>query len=272
MITESDRTIINSWLNGKSKNTAKSYMRTMENMFAHIGKTLVTITLADLQDWQASLTGADNTLKAQVNTVKSLFTFLYDMELTQRNVGVRLIAPEGRGRNDSHILTEADIEKIIGATTKPRDKALIRILYATGGRIGEVCSMKWCDVEQTTTGGQVQLFGKGSKDRIVRFSPTIWNEFKSLRHGAGDNAPVFLSQKGGHLDPSQAWRIVRAAAVRAGISGNVSPHWFRHCHASHALAQGATLAAVRDTLGHSHVGITDMYVHAKTGDSSAYYL
>lgn len=191
MITQTDRTIIESWLNGKSKNTAKSYTRTIENMMAHIGKPLATITLADLRDWQSSLTGADNTLKAQANTVKSLFTFLYNTEVTRRNVALRLVAPEGSGRNDSHILTESDIDKIIAAITKPRDKALIRILYATGGRIGEVCNMKWCDVEQTTTGGQVQLFGKGSKDRIVRFSPAIWNEFKSLRNGAGPNDPVF---------------------------------------------------------------------------------
>lgn len=60
----------------------------------------------------------------------------------------------------------------------------------------------------------------------------------SLRESAGFNNPVFQSRKKGHLHPSQVMRIVRAAAQRAGIDANVSPHWLRHAHASHSLDRG----------------------------------
>jgi integrase/recombinase XerD len=93
----------------------------------------------------------------------------------------------------------------------------------------------------------------------------------NLKHSKIDD-PVFRSKRGNHLDPVQAWRIVRAAAKRASIEGNVSPHWFRHSHASHALERGATVALVRDTLGHSSLAVTSMYVHAKPDDSSALHL
>jgi len=264
--------IIQAWLEGKSENTAQVYTRTIEHMLAHVGKPLMDIALPDLRNWQASLTGADNTRKTKVNIVRSLFTFIYDLELAPRNVASKLRPPLGRGRIDEHILTEDDISRIISVIHKTRDKALVRILYATGGRIGEICAMTWGDVEKTKDGGQVYLNGKGNKDRVVKFSANIWAEFSNLRNDATNESPVFLSQKGGHLDPSQAWRIIRAAAVNAGIKGDVSPHWFRHSHASHALENGATLAAVRDTLGHSNVGVTDLYIHARTGDSSSYYL
>ncbi len=76
----------------------------------------------------------------------------------------------------------------------------------------------------------------------------------------------------GTLDPSAAWRIVRKAAARAEVDGNVSPHWLRHAHASHALERGAPVALLRDTLGHASVSTTNGYLHARPNDSSARYL
>jgi hypothetical protein len=94
----------------------------------------------------------------------------------------------------------------------------------------------------------------------------------AFRGDAGDNDPIFRSQRGGHLDESQVWHIVRDAAVRAGIRGNVSPHWLRHCHASHSLERGADVNLVSQTLGHSSIAVTGRYLHARPSDSSARYL
>jgi integrase/recombinase XerD len=77
---------------------------------------------------------------------------------------------------------------------------------------------------------------------------------------------------GGAMVASRVWQIVREAAQRAGIVGNVSPHWFRHSHASHALERGASVALVRDTLGHSSLQVTSRYTHAKPDQSSALHL
>ncbi|MDQ3605818.1 MAG: site-specific integrase, partial [Gemmatimonadota bacterium] len=52
----------------------------------------------------------------------------------------------------------------------------------------------------------------------------------------------------------------------------VSPHWFRHAHASHALDRGAPAHLVRDTLGHGSLLTTNAYVHARPDESSAHYL
>lgn len=67
----------------------------------------------------------------------------------------------------------------------------------------------------------------------------------------------------------QEWNIVRQAADRAGIEKNVSPHWLRHAHASHALDRGAPVHLVKDTLGHASLATTSRYAHANPGDSSA---
>ncbi len=66
--------------------------------------------------------------------------------------------------------------------------------------------------------------------------------------------------------------IVREAAHRVGIEGNVSPHWLRHSHASHSLERGAPIHLVQKTLGHSSIATTGRYLHANPADSSALYL
>jgi Phage integrase family len=87
--------------------------------------------------------------------------------------------------------------------------------------------------------GQITVYGKGAKTRAVLLSAATWRELVGRCGDAGDEALVFRSRKGGPLDPAQVWRIVRAAAQRAGIAAGVSPHGLRHAHASHALDRGA---------------------------------
>lgn len=125
---------------------------------------------------------------------------------------------------------------------------------------------------QRDEGGQVTVHGKGGKTRHILLPPPIWRELIALRGDAGAAAPLFRSQRGGHLHPSQVLRIVKAAARRAGLSGAQSPHWLRHAHASHALDRGAPIHLVQATLGHASVATTGRYTHARPTDSSARYL
>ena len=59
---------------------------------------------------------------------------------------------------------------------------------------------------------------------------------------------------------------------RAGIERGISPHWFRHAHASHALDGGAPVQSVKETLGHASLATTSIYVHARNGGDSGLWL
>lgn len=124
--------------------------------------------------------------------------------------------------------------------------------------------------------GQVTVFGKGGKTRTVLLAAPIWVEVLRLRGDAGLDEPVFRSRKsdvkGSGLDRSQVYRIVASAAKRAGIEGQVSPHWLRHAHASHSLDRGAPIHLVQTTLGHASVATTSRYLHARPNESSSLYL
>jgi integrase/recombinase XerD len=133
------------------------------------------------------------------------------------------------------------------------------------------CGLRWRDVQARTGGAvQVTVYGKGDATRVVLLPAALAVELEALRDAAGRDVPVFAGRTGA-LTSGQAYRIVKAAGVRAGVPG-LSPHWLRHAHASHALDGGATIHVVRDTLGHASLATTSRYLHARPGDSSALYL
>jgi integrase/recombinase XerD len=130
--------------------------------------------------------------------------------------------------------------------TNVRNAAPLRLTYGAGLRIAEVCALAWRDLAaRDDAGGQITVFGKGGKTRVVLLPVSVWRALTRLRGEAGPDEPVFRSAKGGHLDPSAAHRVVKRAAARAGLPAAVSAHWLRHAHASHALDRGAPITWCR---------------------------
>lgn len=269
----SDAQMIALWLHGKPATTVRTYMDAINRLSGFIAKPLNAITLQDLQFFADSLAGlSDNSRKRIIASIKSLFTFGNKLGYIRFNVAAALKSPKVKDELAARILTEDEVLTMIHKTDKKRDNVLLRLLYASAGRISEVSGLTWADVQPNSDSGQVTLFGKGGKTRAVKLSVATWKALQGLRNGAANDAPVFLSQKGGKLDETMIHRIVKAAAARAGIQGNVSAHWLRHSHASHALDRGANIALVRDTLGHSSLAVTSRYTHAKPNESSALHL
>lgn len=268
-----DDALVEMWVNRKSsQSTQKQYRQTWAQFSQVVEVPLQACTLATLQSWAVSLTGSENTRKVRVACIKSLFTFAHKTGYIRMNPAVMLDSVKVKDELAARILSEDEVMSMIHKTDKERDKALIRLLYASAARISEICGLTWKDVSSNGDSGQVTLFGKGGKTRTVKLSKATYKALLSLRQDASQDAPIFVSQKGGPLDETQVHRIVKAAAVRAGIAGNVSAHWLRHSHASHALDRGANIALVRDTLGHSSLAITSRYTHAKPNESSALHL
>lgn len=267
----SDDQLVALWLHGRPAKTQKAYLAAAGRMRAIVGKPLAGITLGDLQGFADALADLSPSSQKQIiASIKSLLTFGHKVGYLAYNVGAALRLPKTKDKLAERILTEAEVIALIYAAKAPRDALLLRVLYVTAARVGELCDLTWADVQPNGDTGQVTLYGKGNKTRAVKLSAATWQALAPLRAEPG--APVFVSRKGGKLDPSQVHRIVRAAAKRAGIPGNVSAHWLRHSHASHALDRGATVALVRDTLGHASLATTSRYTHAKPTDSSALHL
>jgi integrase/recombinase XerD len=192
------------------------------------------------------------------------------------DVGRVLRLPAIRNRLAERILPEAELHRILSLESNSRNRAILTLLYASGIRVSELCGLCWRDLAPNGDRGQVSVFGKGGVTRAIQIPASVWKLLNSLRTSktAGDDA-VFGSRKGkngGRLRPVAVLRIVRKAADRAGIELPVSPHWFRHAHASHALDRGAPIHLVQATLGHASITTTGRNLHARPKDSSSRFL
>lgn len=272
---ESDEHLIDLWLHGRSRHTQRAYRRDAGRFLGAVEKPLHRITLGDIQQYAGQLAGSGlepSSVYRSMSAVKSLFAFGHRLGYLPFDVARPLRLPALRDGLADRILEETDVLRMIALEGMPRNKAILLTLYAGGFRVAELCSLKWSDLQNRNKAGQITVFGKRSKTRTVLMPQSVWNVLQALRGDAGENAPVFRSRKGGHLDESQVWRIVRKASKRAGIEKEVSCHWLRHAHASHALDRGAPIHLVQATLGHSSVASTGRYLHARPSESSGSYL
>jgi integrase/recombinase XerD len=196
------------------------------------------------------------------------------------NVGEAVTAPRAPDDLAERILEEWQVMALLNhKALRPRDRLLLRLLYASGGRVSEIVGLQWRHCQPSGDSGQITVTGKGDKTRAIKLSVDTWKALQVARPAAAKSSDyVFQSQRRrgqeqrrGQLDRTAVNRIVRNAGQLIGVD-RLSPHWLRHAHASHALDKGATVAIVKETLGHSSIAVTSRYLHAKPGESSGLYL
>ncbi len=281
----------------KSEHTQRGYRHDIEVFREFIEKPLASVTLEDAIDFCDNLDEIeiknrrgeiklleDNSKRRIINAVKSLYSFAYESGLFPANVMAAIKPPSAKSAISQRILPEATVLKMIILEQDPRNHAILHTLYAAGLRVSELCALKWRHVVRRNDGVQLEVVsGKGDKQRHVLLGESSWQVLSALREGASADDPVFQSRqevsregyyKGRQLDTTTIFRIVREAAKRAGVPNwnEVSPHWLRHCHGSHAIDRKAPLTVVRDTLGHSNISVTNEYAKARPDQSSAHYL
>ena len=270
---DTDSRMIALWLHGKADNTQEAYSRDIAGFLATTGKSLGAVTLEDLQRYTDALEGSVGTRRRHIAAVKSLLSFASKTGYIRYNVGAAITPPPGKDELAARILSEADTLGLIRMEPIERNRVMLSLLYATGIRVSELCALTWADVQPRDDAGQVTVYGKGGRTRAILLPLSVWSDVVGL-HDDTDTAndAVFKSTRTGKaLTRQQVHRIVSAAAERVGVD-NVSAHWLRHAHASHALDRGCPIHLVQQTLGHSNLSTTGRYTHARPGDSSSLYL
>jgi integrase/recombinase XerD len=282
-----DAHLIEMWLKERerrSKESLRAYDRDIRRFLTFVeGKAIAAVNYNDLQAYQSAL--EDNgysraTVNRLMASVKSVLSYGHKLGYLPFNVGAVVKLSDPKNTLANRILDVMQVMTIITLETNPRNKLILHFLYASAGRVSEVCNLTWSDLKAVGDRGQVTFYGKGEKTRNVPINKRVWDALQASKpEGALDSDPIFLSRKHRHkgsptnggIRPNQVREIVKLAGERAGIKG-VSCHWFRHSHASHALDNGASLQLVKESLGHSSVTITERYLHAKPSDGSSLHL
>lgn len=286
VVPTDDERLIELWLKGKSRNTAEAYRRDVSDFLSGIDESLGGVRLQHIWDWSDSLTTRglkQASIARKLAAVKSLLSFAQKTGFLPANVGAAVSLPHVPDLLSERILSEEEIHDLLRGAVEGRDALMLRLFYSSGARVSELAGLKWRAVKRRSLQGsrdtgQISLVGKGSKARSVLLSSATWEllrEYRESEQRAGfgsDDDAVFRSPRGGHLSRQTIWRAVKKAAALSGVNMNVSPHWLRHAHASHALDRGAPTHLVKETLGHQSLATTSRYTHARPDDSSGRYL
>jgi integrase/recombinase XerD len=207
-------------------------------------------------------------MSRMLSSIRGFHRFLLDEQVVGTDVTADLKPPKLAMRLPKAITIE-QVERVLAATDgdEPqalRDKALLELLYATGARVSEAVAL---NLDDLVDGEVVRLFGKGGKQRIVpvgSFARAAIDAYlvraRPVLSARGRFTPaLFLGARGARVSRQNAWLIIRAAAERAQLGIEISPHTFRHSFATHLLAGGADVRVVQELLGHSSVATTQLY-------------
>ncbi len=284
-IAANNSEFIRLWLHDKSLHSQRNYRRDIEYFLSfqqsRHGETFFVgqTTVNDLQDYIDSCHAKgwkQRTVNRRLAAVKSLLTFGCRCQLLPRNAGAAVKLKKPKLDVAERILSESETFTLIALEPNRRNQIMIRFIYAVGCRVEELSVLRWRDFQSGLDGtGIVTIYGKGDKTRHVAFSRETWNLVRNLKGEALPDDFVFRSQRKkqsqDNLKPNRIREIVKKAGERIGIP-NVSPHWFRHSHASHSVDRLTPLPLIQQTLGHASLETTGMYLHVRPRDSSALHL
>lgn len=145
-----------------------------------------------------------------------------------------------------------------------RDAAVIELLFATGMRISELCTLKDNDVNLFD--GTILIYGKGSKERLIQIGNAaviqILTEYKNNYYSEIQNCKhFFANQSGNALSDQAVRRMINKYTSLAAIDLHITPHMFRHTFATCLLEADVDIRYIQEMLGHSSINITEIYTH-----------
>jgi integrase/recombinase XerD len=274
------QTVIDQYLNtlivekGLSKKTLESYrhdLMVFTLSFSPPKDTVNDLQEFDLKDFitmQSKLGYHSRTLHRRLSTVKNFFLYLQrELLFTKKLLPVKppkmmhqlptVIRPEEM----EALLSAPDVEDVHGL----RDQAMMEVMYASGLRVSELIQLKKVDlnIHKAT----LRVFGKGQKTRIVPIGEYAIAQIdayltrRSLLDPKEKSPFLFINRYGKPLSRQFFFKRIKTYAKQVGIHTSISPHTLRHSFATHLLEQGASLRAVQEMLGHTHLSTTQIYTH-----------
>ena len=264
-----------------NEKTLKAYKIDLNQFLSHICSSDITdISTSMLEDYIGELHKKykPKTVKRKIASAKAFFHYLEYKELLDINPFNKMhikfrepvILPKTIPlRNVESILSTIYEQLNCAKTTYQRrnslrDAAVIELLFATGMRISELCSLKINDINLYD--GCILIYGKGNKERRIQIGNTsvisILSKYKDDFYSEIANCNhFFANQCGRHLTDQTVRRMINKYTSIAAITQHITPHMFRHTFATSLLEADVDIRYIQEMLGHSSINITEIYTH-----------
>lgn len=276
-----------------AKNTLEAYARDLGELAKHFdgGDEAAEAVEADVraitgEDVLAAIAAGARRGKSARSSARQLSAFrgFFRFLVRERAIDTdptELVERPKLARKLPRVLSYDEVDRILRAPPLDtprgvRDSAMIHLMYASGLRVSELCSLKLGELDRRL--GTVSPLGKGGKRRIVPVGQVALERLDAYvdlvrAHGKGaDKDPhLFLSPRGKRFTRQGFWKLLKAYARACGVTTPTSPHKLRHSFATHLLRGGADLRAVQAMLGHADLGTTEIYTRVAQDHVKAVY-
>ncbi len=255
---------------------AKEFLQSMDL------KDVKKITTPLIESWIAGLWDYRNgqgkpysnaTVSLKIRSVKRFFEFLERTNVIFIDPAEFIKEPK-KNIKIKPVLTAKEAVRILdqpnlGTLTGIRDRTVLEVLYATGIRLNELCSLTIYDAD--LQGGVLRINkGKGSKDRVV---PLGKHAVKFLREYITKVRPrfaqknrtsryLFMDYLGSPVSKAVVSIMIRKYRKAAKIKKQVTAHTFRHTFATVLVKNGADVRAVQKMMGHANLKTTQVYIRS----------
>ena len=236
-------------------------------------------------------------------TIRNIYNMLHEAlqqavinKIVSVNVSEGVVLPS-KDEKEIIVFKPEEQRAIIEAAQKDRLGFAIELDFFTGLRVGELCALKWSDIDLAakefrvrrtlqrvqkktsdikSKGKRTQIVEGATKtkkgNRVIPLTDTMLQKllvhkarqlFEKRRLGKGysDNGYVFANEFGGAIEPSYL-RDVYERILKNANAPHYTFHTIRHTFATRAIENDMPVKVVSEILGHSSVQLTmDLYCH-----------
>ncbi|MFA6333021.1 MAG: site-specific tyrosine recombinase/integron integrase [Methanoregula sp.] len=197
-----------------------------------------------------------------ISTLSSFYRYLYSQEIVSTNPITGIDRPRIK-QQEIKYLKHNQVLRLIDSIDDPRDKLIVRTIYATGVRVSELCNMNIEDIDFDEH--TIRIRGKGDKIRLVFIDEdSLVDILKFI--GNRIMGPLFIGQQGKHISSRAIQHIFKHYAPTG-----ITPHKIRHSYASELYKRSKNLKVVQENLGHSSIKTTEIYLHTDIDERRQVY-
>lgn len=267
---------------GLNPKTIKAYRIDLTQFSDYIGGNVYSCDKELMQKYLSELHSRYKvkSVKRKIASLKAFFSYLEDEEIVEVNpfnkLRVKLhepfLLPKTIPFSTINLLLQCAYKKKSTFSNvmsyqyqaSLRDVAVLELLFATGMRVSELCSIRVDTIDLND--GVIKIYGKGAKERMIQIGNpdvlsavlTYYEAFSNYIHKTGW---FFVNRLGNQLSDQSVRNMINMYVNLAGIDQHITPHMFRHSFATLLLEEDVDIRYIQQLLGHSSITTTQIYTH-----------
>lgn len=245
----------------QSRKTTEMSALAFKSLQKHVGNIDVSLlTFEHVRKWKEKLEDerkSVNTIRGYIIKLRCVLTYLRKLRI--ECIDTDLIPVPKRIETVPAWLTPEEVSLLIECCSNIRGKAILSLLYASGIRVSELCSLNRDQLHE----GRFTIIGKGQKARLCFYDSRASMYIKKYLLSRHDNSPALFIQRtsSSRIRPAGVQEICIAARKKAELGKTVTPHSFRHSFATDLMSNGLPIYSLSRMMGHTSIQTTATYLN-----------